>query len=340
MKILLLADPFIPVPPLHYGGIERVVYDLALKYAEMGHEVTLIAGPNSQSPSRLITYGANGALNHKLDFKLLAQLYPILWKEIKNHDVIHNFGRLIFLAPFLKHRIKKVQTYMRYVGKKNIRYFDLIKPKNLVYTAVSNAIVSTGQTPNSHWETVYNCAPIDKYEFNADPGPDAYLAFLGRIERCKGLHNAITVAKKTNKRLIVAGNIPYLKHELEYFENEIKPQFDDDQIKYIGVVNDEQKNELLRNAAALLSPIEWFEPFPIIIPEAFACGTPVLGFKNGGLPEGIDQGVTGFISTNTEEMAEHVQNIPSLNRKTCREAAETRFSDTVIANNYLDIYNS
>lgn len=340
MRILLLMDPFIPVPPEHYGGIERVIFDMACQYVKMGHSVTIIAGPNSKSPGRLITYGQNGSLNPTIDLKLLAKVFFILRKEIKQHDVLHNFGRLIFLAPFLKNKIVKVQTYMREVNRKNIEQFDAFNPKNLEYTAVSDAIVKTGKTKKSNWTTIYNCAPIEQFTFNPHVSDDAYLAFLGRIERCKGLHNAIKVAKLSNRKLIIAGNISELKHEKEYFELEIKPLIDNDQIKYIGTVNNIQKNELLGNAAALLTPVEWLEPFPIIIPEAYACGTPVLGFDCGGIPEGIDHAITGFISKTVEEMASHVLQIGSLSRSACRLKAENTYSDTKIANDYLLLYKN
>jgi len=339
MRILLLMDPFIPVPPEHYGGIERVVYDIACKYVQAGHEVTLMAGPNSKSPGRLIIYGKNGSLNPSIDLKLMTAVYLKLRKEIKQHDVIHNFGRLVFLAPFLKSRIKKVQTYMRYVNRKNIERFDSLRPVNLTYTAVSNAIVGTGRTARSHWETVYNCAPIDRFEFKPNTSSEGYLAFLGRFERCKGLHSAIAVAKLAQRKLIIAGTISDLPHEKAYFENEIMPQIDGDQITYIGPVNNVQKNDLLGNASALLTPVEWFEPFPIIIPEAYSCGTPVLGFDDGGIAEGIEQGVTGYVSKTVEEMAGHVENISQLSRAACRRKAERDYSDMKIAEDYLSIYS-
>jgi glycosyltransferase involved in cell wall biosynthesis len=333
-------DPFIPVPPEHYGGIERVIYDIANQYVKLGHDITLVSGPNSKSPGRLIIYGNNGELNPRLNVKLLLQVYSILRKEINQHDVIHNFGRLVFLAPFLKHDIKKVQTYMRYVSRGNVLLFDRIRPKNLVYTAVSNAIANTGKTSHSLWKTVYNCAPIDKFSYREDTPPNSYLTFLGRIERCKGLHNAIQVAKLSGQQLVIAGNISTLPNEIRYYKEEIKPLIDGEQIKYIGVVNNIQKNDLLRNSSALLTPIEWFEPFPIIIPESYACGTPVLGFNNGGVPEGIDDQITGFISTNVEEMAQQVGRISALERSACRKKAEIAYSDFKIAMDYLKIYSS
>ena len=336
----MLMDPFIPVPPEHYGGIERVMYDIACRYATLGHRVTIVAGPNSKSPGRLITYGKNGALDPAFNFKLLAEIYLVLRREIKEHDVIHNFGRLIFLAPFLKNKIRKVQTYMRFVNSRNIERFDRFRPVNLTYTAVSNAITDTGKTASSKWETVYNCAPVEKYQFKTDTSPDGYLAFLGRIERCKGLHTAIDVARLTGRKLVIAGNISALEHEKMYYETEIKPLIDNKQITYIGPVNDNQKNTLLGNAAALLTPVEWFEPFPIIIPEAYACGTPVLGFDNGGIAEGIETGITGYVSNNAQEMAAQVAQINLLSRQACRLKAENDYSDSKIASDYLSIYQN
>ena len=339
MKIILLMDPFIPVPPIHYGGIERVIYDIACKYIQMGHEVTLIAGPQSKSPGKLITYSENGNGYTKLDFSVLKELYFILKKEIPRHDVIHNFGRLAFLFPIAWTRINKVQTYMRYITPNNIKWLNRIGCRNITYTAVSDAIVKTGIAGGGDWKTVYNCAPIEQFDFIEQVPDDAPLVFLGRLERCKGAHSAIAVAKMANRKLIIAGNISHLQDELDYFNNEVKPHIDDVLIKYIGVVDNEQKNKLLCSAAAMLLPIEWYEPFPIVLPESFACGTPILAFPNGGVPEGIREGVTGFLCNNVDDMSRQVNNIHLLNRAACRKEAEERYSDTVIAEEYFKIYN-
>jgi len=340
MKIILLMDPFIPVPPVHYGGIERVIYDIACKYIEMGHEVTLISGPQSKSPGRLITYSENGNGYTKLNFSVLKELYNILRKEIPKHDVIHNFGRLAFLFPVAWTRIRKVQTYMRYITPNNIKWLNRIGCRNITYTAVSDAIVKTGINGGGDWKTVYNCAPIEQFDFVDEVPGDAPLVFLGRLERCKGTHSAIAVAKLAKRKLIIAGNISHLASEQDYFNNEISPQLDGELVKYIGVVDNEQKNKLLGSAAAMLLPIEWYEPFPIVLPESFACGTPILAFPNGGVPEGIREGVTGFLCNQVEDMAEQVNNIQILNRAECRKDAEEKYSDMVIAKEYLKIYNN
>lgn len=340
MRIILLMDPFIPVPPVHYGGIERVIYDMANEYVAQGHEVTLIAGPGSKSPGRLITYGSNGDGSTKIDYSLLWKLRNILVKEIPHHDVIHNFGRLAFFFPIAWSPIRKIQTYMRYITPGNIRALNRIGVKNIVYTGVSDAIVETGKPGGGTWRTIYNCAPHHQFRFNASVPADAPLVFLGRLERCKGAHSAIAVAKKSGRKLIIAGNISNLPDEKAYFENEILPLVDQDQIRYIGTVDNEQKNDLLSNAAAMLLPIEWFEPFPVVIPESYACGTPVLAFPGGGVAEGIVHGTTGFLSNSVDEMTEQVAMIPSLNRKACREIAELRYSEKAIANEYLNLYKS
>ena len=340
MKILLLMDPFIPVPPVHYGGIERVVYDIACKYQETGHEVTIIAGPGSKSPGRLITYGENGDGSMKLNYTLLWKLHKILKQEIPRHDVLHNFGRLAFLFPIAWTGIRKVQTYMRYITPGNIKMLNRSGVRNIVYTAVSDAIVKTGIAGGGDWRTVYNCAPVRLFDYVPAVSADAPLFFLGRLDRCKGAHTAISVAQLTGHKLIIAGNVSSLPHEKEYFEKELKPRIDGKLVEYIGPVNNDQKNRLFGQAAAMLLPVEWYEPFPVVLPESFACGTPILAFPGGGVPEGIREGVTGYLSSTAEEMAGQVAAIDRLSREACRKEALEKYSDTVIAENYLRIYQS
>jgi glycosyltransferase involved in cell wall biosynthesis len=332
-------DPFIPVPPLHYGGIERVIHDIARRYVQLGHSVTLVAGPNSLSPDRLVEYGANGPGSVRLDVPLLARVTSILAREIPRHDVVHNFGRLAFLFPIAWSGIRKVQTYMRWITPANIRALNGVGVRNITYTAVSDAIVNMGRPGGGEWQTVYNCAPVEQYTFVDRVAADAPLVFLGRLERCKGAHTAIDVARLANRRLIIAGNISQLPHEKAYFHKEVEPRIDGTQVQYIGVVNDTQKNALLGQAAALLLPIEWEEPFPVVLPEAYACGTPVLAFPRGGVPEGVTHGRTGLISTSAEEMAAQVPQLETISRAECRRVAMEAYSDASIARDYLEIYS-
>jgi glycosyltransferase involved in cell wall biosynthesis len=333
-------DPFIPVPPIFYGGIERVVYDIACEYKKMGHSVTIIAGPGSFSPDRLIVYGKkSGKSTPRLRLSLLFSLSKILLKEIKSHDVIHNFGRLAWLFPIAWSNIRKVHTYMRYITPENIKWLNRLSVKNIVYTGVSQAIVNTGIGGGGTWKVIYNCAPIDKFTFQQNVVTDAPLVFLGRIERCKGLHTAITVALASNHNLIIAGNVSDISEEKEYFQKEILPRINGTSIIYVGPVDNSQKNSLLGKAKALLLPIEWFEPFPVVLPEAYACGTPVLAFSGGGMEEGVIHEKTGYICNSIEDMVNRVASVSKIDRSLCRQIAEEKYSDHKIANDYLAIYH-
>lgn len=331
-------DPLIPVPPIHYGGIERVVADLANGLVRRGHDVTLWAAPSSKTDAKLVPFGKEGEWTRWSNFRNTLHL---TWRFLrsKKFDVIHNFGRLAYLMPVARNRVPKFQTYMRTVTPKNIANLQRLGACNLTYTAVSEFIANTGRPGGGRWEVIYNCAPTDKYPFN--PVVDtqhAHLAFLGRLDRCKGCHNAIAAAKATGRVLLIGGNISDLPHEKQYFKEEIAPHIDGRQIVYLGPVNDQQKIDLLGNAAGFLLPIEWDEPFPVVLPESLLCGTPIICYPNGGVPEGITEGKTGFICTNVSQMADAICRLGELRREDCRNAALTRFSDDLIVDNYLKLY--
>jgi glycosyltransferase involved in cell wall biosynthesis len=210
----------------------------------------------------------------------------------------------------------------------------------LRYTAVSGAIRDTGLAGGGDWSVVYNCAPVDRYTARTDVDPaTAPLVFLGRLERCKGAHTAIAVARRLGRRLLIAGTVSPLPAERAYFERELAPQIDGSLVRYLGPVDDVQKNALLGSAAALLLPIEWEEPFPVVLPEAFACGTPVIAFRRGGVPEGIEHGKTGFVCETGQEMADFVNQLDRIDRHRCRDEAERRFSDDAIVDAYERIYH-
>ena len=164
------------------------------------------------------------------------------------------------------------------------------------------------------------------------------LVFLGRLDRCKGPHTAIEVARRLNRRLIIAGNISPVAEEQTFFEREIAPRIDGSLVTYIGPVDDAQKDELLGGAAAMLMPIEWEEPFPVVLPESLLCGTPVIAFRRGGVPEGIDDGKTGFNCNTLEEMCDAVGQLPRIDRAMCRAEAERRFSGRAITDEYEALY--
>jgi glycosyltransferase involved in cell wall biosynthesis len=337
MKILLIMDPGLPVPPQLYGGHERLVYLFAEEYTRLGHKVTLLAGPDSHCSGTTVTFGVND-LNRSATAKYNEVLF--VWRYLYTNrakfDVVHNFGRLIYLLPILNHSVKKIMTYGRQVSPKGIKIFTGLPNKNLVFTACSNYCVGTGNVAGN-WHTVYNAIDFSKYELNEHVEPTAPLMFLGRLDKIKGVHTAIAVAKQTDHQLLIAGNVPTTPDNLNYYKTEIEPLIDGKQIIYLGALNDEQKNDYLKKAKALLFPIEWDEPFGLVMIEAMACGTPVIAFKRGSVPEVVDEGITGFIIDNAAEMVNRIGALDQINRNECRRRAVERFDVKVVAKHYLSL---
>jgi glycosyltransferase involved in cell wall biosynthesis len=335
MKIALTADPELPVPPLFYGGIERIVDMLARGLAKQGHDVTLFAHAGSSVGCRLV--GWKGRTSHR--FRDTFQNAKTLFQQARKEkfDIIHSFGRLAYLLPLLPSKIPKIMSYQREPSLGQIsKAVRLAKKNSLLFTGCSNYITDQIKTVATAI-TIYNGVPMEKFLPGYSLNHDAPLVFLGRIEPIKGTHIAIEVARKTGKRLIIAGNIP--AEGEEYFEKKIKP-FLNDSISFIGPVNDEQKNRLLSQAYGFLMPIQWNEPFGIVMAEAMACGTPVVGLAYGSVPEVIEEGVNGFVCKDVNEMIQKTGLLKDIDRKKVRSVAEDRFSDKKITSDYLRAYES
>jgi glycosyltransferase involved in cell wall biosynthesis len=340
MRILLIMDPGIPVPPKLYGGHERLVYLFAEEYQKLGHTVTLLAGPESECSGSTVTFGTNDLNRSKwVRFKEACFVWKYLRQNRNKFDLIHNFGRLIYLLPVLKHPVKKIMTYGRPVATNGIKIVNALPNQNLIFTACSNYCVSTGNVAGK-WETVYNAIDFSQYEVSEKVNETAPLMFLGRLDKIKGVHTAISVAKATNNQLIIAGNISHTADNYAYFKAEIEPQIDNERIKYVGPLNDIEKNTYLGQAKALLFPIEWDEPFGMVMIEAMACGTPVIAFKRGSVPEVVENGITGFIVNNQVEMINKITLLTSIDRNTCRQKSEEKFHIRKMANQYLSLFNS
>jgi glycosyltransferase involved in cell wall biosynthesis len=338
VRVLLLMDPFIRVPPAEYGGIERVIADLAAGLSQSGHQVTLWAAPGSRVDGHVEPFGREGEWTTWSNVRNTTILAARFLRRPRQFDVVHNFGRLAYLAPILARDVPKVQTYMRTVNPANMVTARRLGARRLHYTAVSAAIRDTGRAGGGDWSVIYNCAAPGRYRFAEVDPRRAPLVFLGRLDRCKGAHHAITVAQRSRRRLVIAGNVSPLPHEQAYFENEIAPRLDGELVSYIGPVNDEQKQVLLAGAAAVLMPIEWEEPFPVVLPESMLCGTPLIAFRRGGIPEGIDHDRTGFLCETVDEMTALVGRLASIDRRTVRAEAERRFSDAAIVRAYEQLY--
>jgi len=334
MRIAVTVDPEIPVPPKLYGGIERVVHMLVRNLVARGHDVTLFAHRDSQVPCRLLSYPAERSAGATNIIRNLRHVTRELRKG--DYDLVHSFGRLVYLLPVLPMRLPKIMSYQRTISPRSIVAGELLARGNLHFTACGRHMISRwgGDT---RWHVVYNGVPIDAYSPIYDVSADAPLAYLGRIEPIKGVHLAIEVAQRSGRRLRIAGNVAP-EHQ-GYFQQEIQPHLDDN-IEYIGPVDDRGKNELLGSSAALLMPILWEEPFGIVMAEALACGTPVIGLRRGSVPEIVQDGVNGFVCGSAEEMAAAVARISAIDRRRCRAGCEERFSDHAITDAYLDLYSA
>jgi glycosyltransferase involved in cell wall biosynthesis len=341
VRVLLVMDPYIKVPPDHYGGIERVIADLADGLGRSGHDVTLWAAPGSRVNGRVDAFGREGEWSRWSNVRNALTLAGRFLVGRDRFDVIHNFGRLAYLAPVLARDVPKVQTYMRTVNPSNMATARRLGARRLHYTAVSAAIRDTGRPGGGDWSVIYNCAAPERYPFVGGTDPlTAPLVFLGRLDRCKGAHHAIAIARRLQRRVIIAGNISPLAEEQKYFNDEIAPQVDGDLVTYLGPVDDERKRTLLGRAAAMLLPIEWEEPFPVVLPESMLCGTPLIAFRRGGVPEGIDHGRTGFLCDGVEEMAALVGQLGTIDRAVVRAEAVRRFSDAAIVGEYERLYQN
>jgi glycosyltransferase involved in cell wall biosynthesis len=333
VKILLTVDPELPVPPGLYGGIERIVEVLVNKYVAAGHSVTLCANADSKVPCRLVGWPGRHSQNKGDLLRNTLTLTRVVFKE--RFDVVHSFSRLAYMMPVLPFAIPKIMSYQREPTLSQVSWGIRLSARGtLVFTGCSNYITDKLSSVSEAY-TIYNCAPVERYSMTEQPGDDAPLVFLGRIEDIKGTHTAIEVAQRTGRRLIIAGNIPEGKQS--YFDSRVKPHLDD-RIVYVGPVNDEQKNKLLENALAFLMPVQWNEPFGIVMAEAMACGTPVLGFPYGSVPEVVQDKINGFVCRDTDEMVQRVGDIGAIDRRTVRRIAESRFSSEKISADYLALY--
>lgn len=340
MKILLVMDPGILVPPKGYGGHERLVYMFAKEYAKLGHEVHLLVTKGSAVEGCTVHgYGKEGFPPKKIDALFaIHKAWWFIWKNRNSFDLIHNFGRLAYLLPVLNCTVKKIMTYGREISKRNILQINKLKNKNLVFTGCSSNLVSRGNVAG-RWETVYNAIDFSKYTLVKNVADDAPLMFLGRIERVKGCHTAIRIAIETGNRLLIGGNISPLDDEKKYFEDEILPFIDGKQVVFLGPLNDEEKNTYLGQSKALLFPIEWDEPFGMVMIEAMACGTPVLAFRRGSVDEVVENSISGYICDSFLDFIEGVSKSANMNRSSCRQAALIRFDTSVVSNNYLNLFN-
>jgi glycosyltransferase involved in cell wall biosynthesis len=338
VRLVLTVDPNIPVPPSGYGGIERIADFLARGLVARGHEVTLLAHPASRSAGRLVPYGVPPHRGARARATELWQVGSYLLRNRRRIDLVHSFGRLAALVPVLPARgLPKIQSYQRdRVPWSSVRVADAMAGGSIRFTGCSTSVYrERPAVGGGRWVTIFNGADLTKYTFVPAVADDAPLIFLGRLAAYKGAHHAVAIARASGRRLVIAG--PKEPHDGGYFDRLIGPALGGS-IEWVGELNDAEKNAALGGAAALLMPIEWEEPFGIVMAEALACGTPVIGFARGSVPEVVRDGVNGFVVSKVDEAVGAVGRLPSIDRRVVRADCEARLSDRAIVDAYEALY--
>jgi glycosyltransferase involved in cell wall biosynthesis len=333
VRVALTTDPELPVPPLHYGGIERIVDMLARNLTKRGHDVTLFAHPQSSCPVQRIGWPGASSASRLDTLRNAGKLTRHM--AAGGFDIVHSFSRIAYLSPLLPLPIPKLMSYQREISPRTTRAAYWLSRGTLEFSAISRNMIERSKLAGT-WHLVPNGVPLETYQFRASVDREAPLVFLGRIEEIKGPHLAIEIARRTGFRLVLAGNVPNAHRG--WFGRHVAPHIDGDRVRYAGPVGDEQKNELLGQARALLMPILWEEPFGIVMTEAMACGTPVIGLHRGAVPEVVDDGVTGFVRDTVDGMVEAVARAAGIDRAACRARVEKLYSGGAVTEGYLAIY--
>jgi glycosyltransferase involved in cell wall biosynthesis len=338
MKILLTADPWLPVPPELYGGIERILHGIVLELRHRGHTVGLVAHGASTSPAdHLFAWPALEPASFRAHLQNTAALLNAA-KFFRPH-VLHSFSRLLYLSPLLASDLPIVMSYQRHTGGMQIRIAASLGGRSLRFTGCSRFIADIGARSTGEWVAIPNFVDTDFYPFQPTVSSDAPLVFLSRLEQIKGAHTAISIAHAAGRRLLIAGNRPTDPCSQKYWTETIAPHLDHRGLEYIGPVDDSQKRLLLSRAAALVVPIEWDEPFGIVFAEALACGTPVISCPRGALPEIIAHGKHGFLIRSVAEGSDAVAQLDSISRAECRRRAVAEFSRTSVVGQYIALYS-
>lgn len=341
MRLLLTADPEIEVPPLLYGGIERIVDVLVRRLRAAGHVVGLVARAGSECPNDAFFPwpGLSSMSRRDTVLNTLALARAI---RAFRPDVVHSFSRIAYLLPHLRGRIPLIMSFQREPTHRTVGLaVRLAAPGRLTFTGCSDYIARRGRLVGGEWYGIPNFADTEGLTLGSPSVPDdAPLVFLSRVEEIKGPHWAIEIARRAGRRLIIAGNHSQRDDpEGRFWRERIAPEIGKGGVEYVGPVDDVQKNALLGGARAMVVPIQWDEPFGIVFAESLACGAPVVSCPRGALPEIVRPGVDGFLIRSIEEGCEAVERVGALDRTECRRRAVDHFSADAVVTRYVDLYS-
>ncbi len=338
MKIAQVAPLYESVPPKYYGGTERVVSYLTEELVKMGHDVTLFASGDSKTNAKLISPVPESLRLAHMGAEESVVYHTLLLEEVFKHaksfDIVHFHTDCIHFPLARRYSLPHVTTLH---GRLDLPCLSSLYKEFREMPVVSISNSQRALLPRLNYQgTVYHGLPKNLYNFHKKGGN--YLAFLGRISPEKGPDRAIKIAREAGIELKIAAKID--KADQVYFNDVVKPLLKEPKIEYIGEIGEKEKGEFLGNALALLFPIDWSEPFGMVMIEALACGTPVIAYRRGSVPEIIEDGVNGFIVNDLKSAVNAVKNIEKIDRKACRLIFERRFSASRMAHDYLKIYDA
>jgi len=334
LRIAQVAPLYESVPPRLYGGTERIVSYLTEGLIEAGHDVTLFASGDSCTAARLVACCGRA-------LRLAGCAEALAWHLAMIEEVAcraHEFDLVHFHIDYLHFPISKRERYRHVTtlhGRLDLPELVPIFEQSAEMPVVSISDAQRRPLPDLAWQaTVYHGFPEELYHL--EPRPGDYLAFLGRVSPEKGLDRAIEIAGRAGYRLRVAAKIDLA--DRDYFTGVIAPLLRQRHVEYLGEIGERDKQELLGGALALVFPIDWPEPFGMVMVEAMACGTPVIAYCRGSVPEVIDHGVTGLICDDLAQAVAAVARVHELSRATCRRVFEQRFTAARMTHDYVSIY--
>jgi glycosyltransferase involved in cell wall biosynthesis len=340
MRIAVLCPPWIPVPPPGYGGIEAVLDLLASALVRRGHDVSLFAAPGSRSEATVINVLDAAHPDeieravHEADHVALAlELIEAGIPDGRPYDVIHDNCGYTGVAMADRISVPLVHTLHGPIGDGEGK--DFYEHHGHKVTAVALSEAQASDAPRGLEVAAVIPNPIDVAAWPFVTEKDDFLLWIGRMNASKGPQRALAVARQCGSELVLAG--PIQQGQEKFFRTEIEPHLDSLRVSYVGEVGGRQKKELFARARALLMPIRWPEPFGMVMVEALATGTPVIAFREGSAPEIVEDGASGFLVADEEEMAATIERISSLEPWRCRESAE-RFDSGRIAALYEEVF--